>query len=299
MSREPYVVSLMRQMSATVKAPPDRVWSPETGRALVEFYTLNPIDPRMGFAVDDAVLCSIAARLWTDGGCQRVRLSDSLAAMFRLTSAPPMEMARLPHPAILIEIPGDYYPLKMQDVVPGIAATSTAWVLLFGHPNREGRTGRGGIIVFRDGSFPLGILAGKEGPDGLTNFDVDRGVQRSWEPRVAARFAQNVVAFMNTHPESLGPSAKGKTGAFRIARVPEDVVVSRELRDAARAAAHDGTMAGVRRALAHFVRGHWRNQPCGEGRQEIRRTWVRPHKRGDESLGRVVERITKLTGEKT
>jgi hypothetical protein len=38
-----------------------------------------------------------------------------------------------------------------------------------------------------------------------------------------------------------------------------------------------GDTAGV---AAHWVRGHWRWQPVGEGRQDRRLTWVRPHVRG-------------------
>ena len=40
----------------------------------------------------------------------------------------------------------------------------------------------------------------------------------------------------------------------------------------------------------HMVRGHWRNQACGEGRRDHKRIFIAPHVRGDASLG-VVEKI--------
>lgn len=42
---------------------------------------------------------------------------------------------------------------------------------------------------------------------------------------------------------------------------------------------------------AHWVIGHWRNQPYGAGRHEHRRTWIKPHIRGLGEAGAVVVRV--------
>lgn len=48
----------------------------------------------------------------------------------------------------------------------------------------------------------------------------------------------------------------------------------------------------TRKLTTRFVvRGHWRNQPCGEGRKERRLTWIAPHWKGP-SLAEVCQTIT-------
>lgn len=44
----------------------------------------------------------------------------------------------------------------------------------------------------------------------------------------------------------------------------------------------DEMREGRRLTHRHYVRGFWRNQPCGQGRAERRLTFVRPHIRGPE-----------------
>lgn len=129
---------------------------------------------------------------------------------------------------------------------------------------------------------------------------VASGVGKSYGVTAALRFVSNVVAYLNENPGEVtsceAEARHCRRNELPLLRPPGDVSVTADLKTAAQRAAQADSLGGLKRAMAHFVRGHWRNQPCGEGRQEIRRTWVRPHKRGDESLGRVVERITKLTG---
>lgn len=42
---------------------------------------------------------------------------------------------------------------------------------------------------------------------------------------------------------------------------------------------------------AHWVGGHWRNQPCGPGHKERREKWIKPHIRGLGEAGAVVVRV--------
>ena len=39
-----------------------------------------------------------------------------------------------------------------------------------------------------------------------------------------------------------------------------------------------------------IVRGHWRQQACGEGRLERRRKWIQPFWKGPDGAAEVVER---------
>ena len=51
-------------------------------------------------------------------------------------------------------------------------------------------------------------------------------------------------------------------------------------------------------AREHWVRGHWRNQPYGFGRRQVRRRWIQPHIRcRGSSAGRVEGRTYRATGD--
>ena len=47
-----------------------------------------------------------------------------------------------------------------------------------------------------------------------------------------------------------------------------------------------------------MVRGHYRDQPCGPGNKDRRRTWIPPHMKGPEE-GEAFSRIYKVKGKKT
>jgi hypothetical protein len=234
----------------------------------------------------DIAVAFASALTWADAGFQRFRLTDSVAALFRLTSAPPIEPDLMPHRAFLVEVPGRYMRMRdnagrWADTVFILVASLAGGMALVVSPDEESASVRMAV-----GAMSEFAAASEIDDDGM----------------LAGRFAGNLVALLHGNGECAvadGRPARagGLAGSVFTVRPPADVVVTRELRQAAADAASARSIGGVKRAMAHFVRGHWRNQPVGEGRKEIRRTWVKPHKRGDESLGRVVERITKLTGE--
>lgn len=109
------------------------------------------------------------------------------------------------------------------------------------------------------------------------------------------RFVSNVVAYVTEHRPTLSRCGTGETSRLvSTLSPPAEVVVDRAFRDVVGDAVDSilqGSIAGIRRALAHRVRGHWRDQPYGTGRSERRRIWIMPHRRGDEALGSVVRRI--------
>jgi hypothetical protein len=62
--------------------------------------------------------------------------------------------------------------------------------------------------------------------------------------------------------------------------VGRDIVISRQDREMfARSANEHGI---ERHTLSWLVRGHWRNQPIGEGRKERKLIWIKPFRKGDD-----------------
>lgn len=156
---------------------------------------------------EEAAIYAVAARLWVDGGCQRIRLSESLAAMFRLTSAPDIDTENIPHQGLLVEVPGQFYPLTLGDDVRtssgAVAPTHTAYVMF-----ASTRTA-GCLFVMRHDSYPFGYIGFIEGEKGAINFDHVETFERRWHPRIAGRFAQNTIALLNSQPECFTPSDQG------------------------------------------------------------------------------------------
>jgi hypothetical protein len=115
---------------------------------------------------------------------------------------------------------------------------------------------------------------------------------------LARRLAANAIAYILEHQDCViarpGKRAEGRKPATYEVRPPREVVIDKEFRAAAKAAVSATTLVGIRRALRHVVRGHWRNQAVGTQRAERRRTWIKPHKRGDETLGSVVARLERM-----
>lgn len=64
----------------------------------------------------------------------------------------------------------------------------------------------------------------------------------------------------------------------RVFAVGSDVVIDPELREAVRS----GGLAGNKLSYRVLVRGHWRNQACGQGRKARKQLWIKPHVRGTE-----------------
>ena len=114
------------------------------------------------------------------------------------------------------------------------------------------------------------------------------------------RIVANLVAYLSEQKAGSVVRRSNSEQAGTLVNVlpPHDVVVNREFRDAAKDAVNatmSGSVVGLRRAMAHHVRGHYRNQPIGEGRTKIKRIWIHPHRRGSEDFGSVVRRVENLS----
>jgi len=224
---------------------------------------------------------------WNKCGRQVYCLSHSLAAMFALTSAADLDATKLPHGAFLVKIPRQFFPLLHSEIGNG----PDTWLAVGQEMT---------LVIANAESTPHGLIRMPEDGKVCGRHMEETG---QYEPELrsssvlAGRMLANTLAYLSTHREHVtrvnSYSKANKTNSVWNVAAPKDVVINREFREAA-VSAVSGTMLGVRRALAHHVRGHWRNQAVGANRAERRLTWIHPHKRGDESLGSVVMRIEKL-----
>lgn len=228
------------------------------------------------------------ANKWVSSGRIVYQLTHSMSAMFALTSCPAID--RLPHEAFAIKIPRQFLPMG-EVPRPGpdswVAVGSDGEVVML-MPIADSDTTATAVSFLRPGV---------DG-DQLERHLPCRAKHQQMA-LLARRFAANTIAYINNSPANAVTKLSGERASinrFEI-RQPRDVIITKEFRNAAMSLVSSNSLAGVRRSLAHVVRGHWRNQPVGEGRQERRMTWVRPHRRGDESLGRVVSRIERITAD--
>lgn len=222
---------------------------------------------------------------WVESGSVVYELTHSMAALFALTSAPRLDMKHSPHPFFVIKVPRVFFPLD------NVSPSQDTWILV---------AHRAAMVVPDWDTTAVCSIAYPEvisTPDDLSKaYDIIPTANPNRKSgELCGRFLANTISYITEHRESFAgqPSSNGKPSPI-VLRPPSDVVITKEFRDAAAAVSAAKSIVGTRRALAHVVRGHWRNQPVGPSRSERRLTWVRPHKRGDESLGKVVARIERI-----
>ncbi len=222
-------------------------------------------------------LSFIFAEHWVKSGCQIYSVDHSLAALLAATRAPDLEPAYLPHELFLVKVPSAFLPTGNENAVTLICVASINGKLAVGLWSRT----------------DVAEWTYTEDEKVAEERDVPAEHRRKW--LLATRMVSNVVAFITAHRECVKRTTKpGAARTVNTVHPPRDVVIDRAFRDRVATLVKAGTQAEIRRALAHVVRGHWRNQPVGIGRQERRLTWVRPHRRGDSALGTVVRRTERI-----
>lgn len=262
----------------------------------------NPTFEAANWSSRTAHMCMLEhalSREWVLHGCNTYELSHDVAALFSLTSAPPIDWSHAPHSSFVIKIPRVFFPVMGENV------SSPDTYLLIARPVANEVC----ILVIADCDttaetctfFPVGTTfsnpekAANDGPSVLEEGTTSPRELFFRSRTLAVRYATNLVAYIGQHRDLV--RAKGYTkrssSTFSVA-APAEVFITKDFRTAAIAAVQSTTIGGVRRALAHFVRGHWRNQAVGEARADRKLTWVRPHKRGDESIGSVVSRLERM-----
>lgn len=288
------------------------------------------------------------ASRWIASGQIVYDLSHSLAAMFAITSSPPIEWQQSPHEAFVIKVPRRFLPVAgtIEPEYSYIYVMKENTLLVADHDTTA-------IMVVEYGEYvPRDILELSD-PVALGKVVKDFALQLSDEERLIPammehtqktkpeladhehralatealrsrrenllrmasdatrltpekigqkillnRFVSNVIAYVTEHRPSSHPSTKfAALPHYEVLQPPPEVIIDRAFRDAAGAVVTsvlEGSVVGIRRALAHHVRGHWRDQACGAGRSQRKRIWIMPHRRGDESLGSVVRRVEQI-----
>lgn len=232
------------------------------------------------------------AKEFAAAGAPTYVLSHSIAAALTATRAPAIPFAHCPYPAFFVEVPSEYLPLPSHpDVTSGqrkrwisVLVTDVLRAISF-HAQ-----GFGSVLHLEVGQSAFTVSIEEEGLRDFTTSAVIR--EMLFEMRVGLRLASNAIAYVTTHQECVVPRATGSSSSdVRLldVGVPRDVVIDREFRVHVRDLVAARTIPRARGVLAHLVRGHWRSVP---GKEPL--IWIAPYRRGDDNIGRVVERTEHL-----
>lgn len=242
-------------------------------------------------------LAGIFGKLWIMDGRPVYQLNHSIAALLATTKSEPLQWDRLPLRTFVIDVPHDFCPVfwDHSHQVPErvlIAVSSVGY-----DPDLGGILG----MVCGDNLCVFGKTRGDEGAgstvrDPMAASRADQLERKDRVIKIGMRLASNTINFITEYKDCVKSAPGGANGEsnVRVVGLPRDVIVDRSFRDLAKELVGSRSFTGTKRALAHLVRGHWRKQAVGTGRQERRLTWVRPHRRGDEDLGQVVSRTHRL-----
>src|SRR5579863_10165403 len=106
-------------------------------------------------------------------------------------------------------------------------------------------------------------------------------VERGQNPKAPTRISLREVDPAHAHEQR---QAEARGGPARVRTIKFHVSPPRYLREAA-----EVILASPRKA--HWVVGHWRNQPYGEGRTLHKQKWIAPHIRGLGEAGATTVRM--------
>ncbi len=227
---------------------------------------------------------------WCSSGAQVYELDHSIAALLAATRAPAIDWERTPHRFMVLKVPRLFVPVRGDGADVWIAVSASGKVMGVFETCERIHWLFVNEPLHEDLSDEIEAVDDLHAEPHAEPHAVDAG---GW--RMAIRMVANVIAYVTQHRECVG-SPSGQANGRSTSRVsaPRDVVVDKAFRDRISALVSAGSLREIRSALAHMVRGHWRNQPVGVGLADRRLTWVRPHRRGDESLGSVVSRIERM-----
>lgn len=107
-------------------------------------------------------------------------------------------------------------------------------------------------------------------------------VERAHNPKAPTRVIVREVDPKHAHEAR---SAEARPGPPKVRTIKLFVAPPRYLREAA-----EVIFSSPRRA--HWVVGHWRNQPFGPGREKHKQAWIKPHVRGLGEAGATMARVS-------
>lgn len=246
---------------------------------------------------------------WAHFGFNVFDLSPDLAAGFLLTEPAPVEdEIRFPFPCFFIRLPEGIVPVfahGKQDWAEGI------WVHRFVGLHREvGKTtfvrwiaAKGSLAVWKD-RFPANLDEPTD--ESMFNLVMEGDPPVVPEDQIttdkALRIVKNLVSWLDAtggleaQSKPQPPALKRKASRERreehekgiwprIWLLGQNVKLQSELKRMAREIALGQSrhaVEGWKVRVKHIVRGHWKNQPYGEGRGLRKRIWIEPYWRGPD-----------------
>lgn len=251
---------------------------------------------------------------WIKNGLPAFSVTESLLAALTLTDPSNVRAGDVkpPFDTFVISVPYGFWALEAEGAyIEGFendAPTGTQHVdTIFAHNYIGSRGPTLGLHVGTDGNIALNDRAYWPEDDekikawlgfGLDTPD-ERYVLRAEElsaselaiQRAARRLYANLCLYIGEHGRGQPmhrPKQKARKGrrknrakiAAAVWLIGKEVKLSRELRDAARTADLPARRSGWKVAARFTVRGHWREQPCGPGGKERKRTWIAPYWKG-------------------
>lgn len=254
------------------------------------------------------------SKAWIDAGRPRYVLSSSMASLMVSTKAPQVtdETLSTPFDVFVLEVPGEWTSM------PGIGPL---FVLLLRMQMTDESTGTA-IVAARRFVRPSRVdendtrLHGVDLPDVCVRVvsdaevlsETDAGNENRRLRRTtpsyfteAVRYLVNTCCFVTAHqecaPRRTGRNAPRNANVHDV-RPPADVAVTSEFRRYARQLVADRRIAERKESLLHIVRGHWKRQVKGAGRSDRELIWIRPYQRGSDSIGRIVEKTLRISGDR-
>lgn len=226
---------------------------------------------------------------WIPLACPTVQMPEKFAAALMCTQPPDLHTPA-PWPVFMIRLP--FSPLEGVDFVGvrRIAVDPVAWEFCAWGRHTEVTHAwfHRGLDAHDDWSGPLLALSLSDDGSSITDITLP-----PWKVAVM-RLALGACAWATQeNPRLAGkprpPRArvvlKDVDDAFRGGRgICTDYVIGRKVEIDCRPSLRE-YLAGARRApsaLRWLVRGHWRNQAVGAGRQQHKLLWIEPHWKGKD-----------------
>jgi hypothetical protein len=247
----------------------------------------------------------LAWRLLGSGG-NSMRIYPDLAAALRLTRVrAPAEHLRLPYDCFEIILPTaeGVEPWELTDstgltrpitslIVEGPNAMNGASIKINFVANCDGVPACVSIALWVKNLYMHGMIDEKWIMDAAEEAS-GTGVRGEFKTSMGelVRFAVNTILYMNAEEADIRPSPKtqadadqaaaaekrGKPAPSRSSRLYD---VGRTVRIPGARNEGGGTGKGSKIKSKFWVRGHWRNQPCGPGRSKSILKWIKPFVKG-------------------
>lgn len=242
----------------------------------------------------------IWAGLWFRVGCPRVRLSSRQAAAFALSDVPDIEHCQVAAPwgGFMVDVPVGVLPYTSSDgearsvdrIMVAVVTDDASDKDRFGVPSfsiivgEQTLSGPIAAWLAADANDPR-VVELRENWSITTRGDI--GADKARLMVCAARIVMGTIFALDEEHQGKAPG--GKHGPpKRVGGPPTttDYTLAADVQVDFTEPLREYVLGhrDVARKSQWVVRGHWRNQACGEGLSARRRTWIRPFWKGPAHL---------------